>query len=179
MLREDNALNKMFLMYLFSDQVIALGFLKDVGLIRSKVQCNICDREVTWFAKPNLPEGFHWRCQRRVAGARCRGSASIRHGSRFQKSNLTLQEILLITYNIVCCKPPLKIHLAHYMFVARCKALCLSYNSTISSRTPNGRCAKLVPPLPRDALALVPAIHRNLRRQVRRCRILTIFRLRF
>jgi len=41
MLREDDAPNKMFLTFLFSDQAIAITFLKDVGLLRCKVQCNI------------------------------------------------------------------------------------------------------------------------------------------
>jgi hypothetical protein len=44
----------------------------------------------------------HWRCQRRVAGSRCNTAASIRYGSWFQQSNLTLFEILLLTYDFVC-----------------------------------------------------------------------------
>ena len=37
-------LNKLFLTFLFRDHAIGLQFLKDVGLIRSKVQCtdHIC-----------------------------------------------------------------------------------------------------------------------------------------
>ena len=64
---------------------------------------------MTWSAEPYLSEGFRWRCRRRVAGNRCHGSASIRHGSWFQKSNLTLQEIVHITYNILCREPALNI----------------------------------------------------------------------
>jgi hypothetical protein len=44
----------------------------------------------------------HWRCQRSVAGSMCNTSASIRYGSWFQQSNLTLFEILLLTYDFVC-----------------------------------------------------------------------------
>ena len=75
-----------FLMYLFSDQAIAIDFLKDVVLLRSKMLCNICHRDMTWSVQPNLSDGFRWRCRRRVAGTRCRESASIRHGSWFQLS---------------------------------------------------------------------------------------------
>jgi hypothetical protein len=39
-----------------------------------------------------------------LLGARCNQSASIRHGSWFQQSKLTLQEIILLTY-IVCREP--------------------------------------------------------------------------
>jgi len=35
--------NRMFLSFLFSRHELAIQFLKDVGLISSKVQCNICD----------------------------------------------------------------------------------------------------------------------------------------
>jgi hypothetical protein len=81
MLGKDGAPNGLFLTYLFGDQELAIQFLKDVGLIRSKVQCNICERDTTWTADPNRPEEFTWRCRKIVAGVRCRGSASIRHGS--------------------------------------------------------------------------------------------------
>ena len=78
--------NKNFLMFLFSDQATGIQFLKDVGLIRSKVQCNCCGHDMTWYAEHNIPDGFSWRCRRRVAGKRCSGSGSIRHGSWFQQS---------------------------------------------------------------------------------------------
>jgi len=51
---------------------------------------------MTWSAQPHIPEGFRWRCRRKVAESR-----SIKHGSWLQKSNLTFQEILFITYDIV------------------------------------------------------------------------------
>jgi hypothetical protein len=37
--------NKTFLVYLFSNSAICIRFLKDAGLIRSKVQCNSCGRD--------------------------------------------------------------------------------------------------------------------------------------
>jgi len=48
--REDGAPNRLFLMYLFSYTAVAMNFLKDVGLLQSKVQCNICHRHMTWSA---------------------------------------------------------------------------------------------------------------------------------
>jgi hypothetical protein len=37
--------NKTFLTFLFSNSAIAIQFLKDAGLIRSKLQCNSCGRD--------------------------------------------------------------------------------------------------------------------------------------
>ena len=100
MLRDDGAPNRFFLMYFFCDESMAIRYLKDIGLLRSKMQCNTCGRDMTWSAHPCQFDGFRWRCQKRVAGVKCNQSASIRLGSWFQQSNLTLREILLITYDI-------------------------------------------------------------------------------
>jgi hypothetical protein len=96
MLCADGGPNRIFLTCHFSDMALAIEFMKDVGLIRSKVRCNTCDRDTTWWAEPNSTEGFRWRCRKRIlgAGARCRGTASIKHGSWIQKSKLTFLEII-------------------------------------------------------------------------------------
>jgi hypothetical protein len=39
--------NKLQLTFLFSDHAIRLQFLKDIGFIRSDVQCNSCGRDMT------------------------------------------------------------------------------------------------------------------------------------
>jgi transposase-like protein len=104
MLREDGGPNRKFFFQLF-DKGMAMKFMLDVGLLRSKVLCNTCGREMTWYAEPSIPEGFRWRCRKMVAGVRCSGARSIRHGSWFQGSNLTFQEVLEITYDIVCREP--------------------------------------------------------------------------
>jgi len=101
LLRRDGAPNRMFLTLLFTRHELAIEFLKDVGLIPSRVQCNICERDMTWTADPTRNDGFRWRCRRSVARVRCRGTASIRDGSWFRLSNLTLLEIISITYDIL------------------------------------------------------------------------------
>jgi len=97
MLRQDGGPNRDFLMYLFCDSGLPMQFLKDVGLFRSKVQCNTCDRGMTWSAEPCIPEGFRWRYRRKVAGVKCSASRSIRTGSWFQQIRLTFREVLLVT----------------------------------------------------------------------------------
>ena len=98
MLREEGETKKIFLTFLVCDQAVALQFLKGVGLLRSKMQCNTCGREMTWSAQPHIPEECWWRCRGKVAGTKCSESRSIKHGSWFQLSNLTFLELLhLIT----------------------------------------------------------------------------------
>jgi len=58
-------------------------------------------------SKPS--DGFLWQCQRRVARATCNQSAPIRHGSSFQLSRLSLQEIMMFAYEIECREPAHKI----------------------------------------------------------------------
>jgi hypothetical protein len=105
MLRADGGPNKSFFFNVFNDHAMAIEFLKDIGLLRRTMQCDNCRRDMTWSERPALHDGFRWRCQRRVAGASCNRSTSIRHESWFQQSNLTLLQILLLTYDIVCRDP--------------------------------------------------------------------------
>jgi len=62
MVRKDVTPNRISLTYLFGQRKLAIQFLKDVGLIQSKVQCNICERHMTWSADPHRAEEFRWRC---------------------------------------------------------------------------------------------------------------------
>jgi hypothetical protein len=102
LLRSDGAPNKSFFHGLFNDHAMAIQFLKDIGFIRRTMQCQSCKRDMTWSERPDKNDRFIWRCQRRVAGASCNTSVSIRHGSWFQQSKLTLFEVLILTYDIVC-----------------------------------------------------------------------------
>jgi hypothetical protein len=49
-----------------------------------------------------------------VAGTRCSGSRSKRHGSWFHGSNLTLQEVLYLTYDILRREPANQIQREHH-----------------------------------------------------------------
>jgi hypothetical protein len=51
-LGDDGDANKLFLTYLFIDKDLGIQFLKDVRLIRSKVTCNTCGRDMKWCADP-------------------------------------------------------------------------------------------------------------------------------
>ena len=62
MLRDEFCPNRFFLAYLFCYKTMAIEFLKDVCLLRIKVQCNTCDRDMTWSAK--------FQCSWRISLAR-------------------------------------------------------------------------------------------------------------
>ena len=81
LLRKNGATNRMFLTFLFDHQEMSIQFLKDVGLIPSKVQCNIYQRDTTCTADPYHSDGYRWRCRKSVARFRYRGTVSIRHGN--------------------------------------------------------------------------------------------------
>jgi len=46
MLTEDGAPNRFFLMYLFCNESMTIQYLKDIELLRSKMQCNTCGRDM-------------------------------------------------------------------------------------------------------------------------------------
>jgi len=70
-LREDGGPNRNFFTYLFCDKAIAMQFLMDVGLLRCKVQCHTCGRNMTWSSEPSIPEGFRWPCRKKFARVKC------------------------------------------------------------------------------------------------------------
>jgi hypothetical protein len=101
----NGSVNIVFLTFLFCDKELGVQFLKDVGLIATKVSCNTCGCDMAWCADPSTTDGFRWRCRRKVAGAKCSLSKSIRNGTWFQQSKVTFQEMLYLTYDIVRSVP--------------------------------------------------------------------------
>ncbi|GFG32769.1 hypothetical protein Cfor_10343 [Coptotermes formosanus] len=59
-LGKEGVANESFHTFLFSDKEVGVQLLKDVGLLRSKVTCNTCGRDMTWYAEPNRKDGFRW-----------------------------------------------------------------------------------------------------------------------
>jgi hypothetical protein len=101
----NGGVNMVFLTFLISDKDLGIQFLKDVGLIRSKVTCNTCGRDMTWCADPTTTDGFRWRCRRKVVEAKCSKPKAIKRGSWFQHSKLTFQDVLYLTQDIVRREP--------------------------------------------------------------------------
>ena len=68
---------------------------------------------MTWHVDPIALEHFRWLYRRRGAGIRCSGSRSIRHGSWFQGSHLTLHEVIYLTYDTLRREPAKQIQREH------------------------------------------------------------------
>jgi len=76
MLAEDWGPNRMFFTCLFCDEAMALQVLQDVGLLRSREQCNTCCGDMMWCVDNSASDGFRWRFRRRNGGTRCSHSTS-------------------------------------------------------------------------------------------------------
>jgi len=69
----DGAPNRIFLTCLFTDMALAIEFMKDLGFIRRKVECDICGRDMTSSADPTRSELFTWLCRKGSRAAMCVG----------------------------------------------------------------------------------------------------------
>jgi len=132
---------KFFLTLLFSDKSLSLQFLYDVGLLLAKFTCSRCGNSMVRYADSKRKDGYRYRCRRRISGSRCTDSMSIRHGSWFQYSNLTLAEVMFLTYDIVRRVPANAIqreHQFHSSTIADwgqyCKEVMLEYVKGSSQR---------------------------------------------
>jgi len=114
-LEKDGDANKLFLTYLFIDVDLGIQFLKDVGLIRSKVTYNTCGRDMTCCANPKR-DGIRWNCRRNCVAV-CSESKSIEHVSWFV--TVTSLSRLFLTYIRATILPPLSKSIASVQLSSR------------------------------------------------------------
>jgi len=74
-----------------------LEWLKQEGIIASSPLCDRCNEMMTWTACQDRGDGYRWECRRKAHGKK-RMERSIREGSWFEHSNLTIEEVLKLTY---------------------------------------------------------------------------------
>ena len=77
---------------IFDDNFI--GWLMGLQLIRHVVRCNArgCRADMVLEERLDSQDGHRWRCRR------CRKSKSLRYGSFFTNSNLSIKEMVLVIY---------------------------------------------------------------------------------
>ncbi len=73
-------------------------FANERKLICNSRLCPQCDSEMRLVECDDRSDGCKWECRRQVKGKRHKVELSIRKGSWFEGSNLTLEEILKLTY---------------------------------------------------------------------------------
>ena len=85
-----------------------VDFLQNTGVIAKSQQCKFCGANM----KISMQDKHvYWICYRRVDGIKCnRGKFSIRYGTFFDHSNLTVQNILWIVW-----------HFVHHLTELQCK----------------------------------------------------------
>lgn len=98
--------SRLFYMELFRNRELFMDFLREVGLIKSNNICEKCGKNMK-LLKKNVSDGVAWKCLNYVTEKttfkrkKCGAERSFRFGSWFSLSKLTLDEIILITYEIV------------------------------------------------------------------------------
>ena len=75
-----------------------IEWLKHIGLLASETLCPTCFTQMRWTTCMDRSDGFKYECRGGQAVKCHQVEQSIRHGNWFEKSNLTLQEIMKITY---------------------------------------------------------------------------------
>lgn len=93
--------NRLFVFYLCSDKQLFLEFLKETGLIMKELRCEKCYSPMKFSKDNGLSDGYIWYCDKMFDKKRCSTKKSIRKGSWFFNSKLKLEEIFLLTYEIV------------------------------------------------------------------------------
>lgn len=74
-----------------------VDFCMKKGLIASSYECAVCGRGMKLCEAKNV-DGFEWRCDRRVKGEKHCVRRSIRRGSWFEESKLSMIDVLIVTY---------------------------------------------------------------------------------
>ena len=79
-----------------------LQWLKQENLIASSKTCPHCNSSMKWTETNDRSDGYKWECGQQNAGKRHKVELSIRDKSWFEHSNLTLEEIVKLTYWWCC-----------------------------------------------------------------------------
>ncbi|GFY53099.1 DDE_Tnp_IS1595 domain-containing protein [Trichonephila inaurata madagascariensis] len=91
--------------YYFIDKLVdnnlhLLEFLRESGLIKRKLECQKC-RQFMKLRSKRVSDRIVWVCRNKIENKECGNQRSVRHGSWFRYSKLTLGEVLMLTFHIV------------------------------------------------------------------------------
>ena len=75
-----------------------INWLMDKGLLKNIQICPRCNCEMNLVKCGDRSDGYRWECNRQMNRKRHRAELSVRSGSWFEKSNLTLEEMVKFTY---------------------------------------------------------------------------------
>ena len=86
------------LLGLMGDKEILIHWLIEEGLMAKERVCPMCDGEMSLARCVDRSDLFKWECGRQEKNKRHKAEISIRKGGWFEKSKITLEEILKLTY---------------------------------------------------------------------------------
>ena len=75
-----------------------IRWLMDEEVITSRRACPVCGENMVLVECTDRSDGYKWECRKRANNKRHKSTVSIRRGSWFEQSNLTLEEIIKFTY---------------------------------------------------------------------------------
>ena len=90
--RYDNLVARM------QDKEMLVHWLMNEGLMVKECSCPMCAREMSLTRCQDRSDGFKWECRNQVNSKKHRAEVSIRKGSWFDSSKMTLEEILKLSY---------------------------------------------------------------------------------
>jgi len=108
---------RMFFVYLFEENDMALEFPQEAGLLRSVLLCPKSGRNMTVGKNGQTIHKCCWRWKNGSSSDRCTGPRNVRHGSWCTRSKLTLGEVILLAYDIIAKIPP-QIILGEYELIS-------------------------------------------------------------
>ncbi|GFT39633.1 DDE_Tnp_IS1595 domain-containing protein [Trichonephila clavipes] len=91
--------------YYFIDKLVdnnlhLLEFLRESGLIKRNLECQKC-KQLMKLRSKRVSHRIVWVCRNKIENKECGNQRSVRHGSWFRYSKLTLGEVLMLTFHIV------------------------------------------------------------------------------
>ena len=76
----------------------AMEWLKKEKLLATNSICDICHSDMMLRDCSDRSDGYVWECRRQIRRKRHRTEKSIREGSWFEESNLSIEEVVKFTY---------------------------------------------------------------------------------
>ena len=86
------------LMHLMMHKEVLIERLMAEGLLGKSKLCPHCNNEINLVTCNDPSDGLKWECRIQTSGKRHKTETSIRRGSWFAQSNMTLEEILKFMY---------------------------------------------------------------------------------
>ena len=80
------------------DKERLMEWMMDEGLLVKNQLCGKCRGEMNLVKCEDRSDGYKWECRKQINSKRHRVEMSIRNGSWFAESNMTLEEMLKFTY---------------------------------------------------------------------------------